>query len=265
MNPPKSQPSRACRRAGRPTVKWLAGTLGFSEVRMRELLRAKTPPGFVRSKGGRWVVKGPITADRLDRLRRFYTVPEAPEMPLEKLQAFDAIYEEFVSWSKSMASAEKLAETHPLIGPVYRKFKALGKELSITRPEIAAARQAILDTRSLTPLDDEYWQSPSDFVLSSWGENVTQEAGHFPKKFVIIAAIQHLKGQQSLPPTKQELAKHLRISRATLFRWATSCSLDLKVAINTIFEVEAVYQPMSDRQARDLRGQTFGRQRNQRG
>jgi hypothetical protein len=235
--------------------------LGFSEVRMRELLRAKTPPGFVRSKSGRWNVKGPITADRLDRLRRFYAVPKAPEMTLQKLQDFDATYQAFVSWSKSMSDAENLAETHPLLGPVYRKFKALEKELSITRPEIAAARQAILDTRSLTPLDGEYWQSPSDFVLSSWGANVTREAQQFPKKFVIIAAVQHLKGQQSVPPTKQELAKHLRISRATLFRWATSCSLDLKRAINSVFEVEAVYEPASDKQARDLRFQKFGRRR----
>jgi hypothetical protein len=232
--------------------------LGFSEVRMRELLRAKTPPGFVRSKGGRWVVKGPITADRLDRLRRFYTVPEAPEMTLEKLQEFDAIYKEFVSWSKGMASAEKLAETHPLIGPVYRKFKALEKELAVTPPEVKAARQAILDARSLSALDEEFWQSPRDFVSLYYGTKFAKEAERFPKKFVIFAAIQHLRSQQSLPPTKQELAKYLRISRATLFRWATACSLDLKLAINKIFDVEAVYQPMSDKQARDLRFGKFG-------
>jgi hypothetical protein len=266
MNPPKFQPSRQCSRAGRPTVKWLADMLGFSEVRMRELLRTKTPPGFVRSKGGRWSVKGPITADRLDRLRRFYAVPEAPEMTLEKLQAFDAIYEEFVSWSKSMASAEKLAETHPLIGPVYRKFKALEKELSVTPAEIVAAREVIVSAKSWTPLDDDFWKSPHALVYdfkhkARKGADVSSDARRFPKKFILLAALQRMAARNESRPTWLQLARQLRIHRSTLFRWARREGVQLSGIADEYFPKRNLFDSISPEQERDLRFQKFGRQR----
>jgi|688.fasta_scaffold117081_5 hypothetical protein len=266
MNPPKYQTSRQCRRAGRPTVKWLADMLGFSEVRMRELLRTKTPPGFVRSKGGRWVVKGPVTKDRLDRLRRFYAVPEAPEMTLEKLQAFDAIYEEFVSWSKSMASAEKLAETHPLIGPVYRKFKALEKELAVTPAEIVAVRKVILSTKSWTPLDVEFWKSPralvGDFKYKTMkGGDMSSDAKRFPKKFIVLDTLQRMASRNEPRPTWLQLARELRIHRSTLFRWARREGVQLSGIADKYFPKRNLFDSISPEQERDLRFHKFGRRR----
>lgn len=226
---------------------------------MRELLRTKTPPGFVRSKGDRWVIKGPITADRLAGLRRLYRVPEPPEMTMQTLEEFDAGYEEFVRWSKGVADAEKAIAAHPLLGPVYRKVKALQNELALTPPELVAARQALLDAASVTPLDEQYWQSPRKLVLgSSSGRRVALEATKFPKKFLIIAALQNIRSQHEPAPTFEQLAGKLRISRSTLFRWARASSVDLRLAIATIFDVDATYGTASAKQEKDLRIHHFG-------
>ena len=259
MNPPKPQSSR-CLRAGRPVVKWLAGTLGFSEPHMRKLLRTKTPPGFVRSKGDHWVVKGPITAGRLAGLRRLYGVPESPEMTMQTLEEFDASYEEFVRWSKSVDDAEKAIAAHPLLGPVYHKVAALQSELALTPPELVAVRQALLDAASVTPLDERYWQSTRKLVLDAPnGRRVALEATKFPKKFLIMAALQNIRSRHEPAPTFEQLADKLRVSRSTLFRWARGASVDLPLAIATIFDLDATYGTASARQETDLRIQRFGR------
>jgi len=259
MNPPKPRSSRRCLRAGRPAVKWLAGALGFSEPHMRELLRTKTPPGFVRTKGDRWVIKGPFTASRLADVRRLYGVAEPPEMTMQVLEEFDASYDEFVLWSKDVADAERAIAAHPLLGPVYRKVKALQNELALTPPELVAARGALLDAASVTPLDAQYWRSPRKLVLGSpHGRRVALEATKFPKKFLIIAALQNIRSRQEPAPTFEQLASKLRVSRSTLFRWARASSVDLRMAIATLFDLDATYSTASAKQEKDLRIQHFG-------
>ena len=229
---------------------------------MRELLRTKTPAGFVRSKGARWVIKGPITAERLAGLRRLYRVPEPPEMTMQTLEEFDASYEEFVRCSKRVADGERAIAAHPLLGPVYRKAKTLQNELALTPKELVAARQALLDAASVTPLDEEYWQSPRKLVLDSpHGRRVALEATKFPKKFLIIAALQSIRSQHEPAPTFEQLAGKLRVSRSTLFRWARASSVDLRLAIATIFDLDATYGTASAKQEKDLRIQNSGRRR----
>jgi hypothetical protein len=63
----------------------------------------------------------------------------------------------------------------------------------------------------------------------------------------------------SPPPTFEQLADKMRISRATLFRWAKTSSVDLRLAIATIFDLDATYGTASARQETDLRIQHFGR------
>jgi hypothetical protein len=241
-------------------VKWLAGALGFSEPHMRELLRTKTPPGFVRSKGDRWIIKGPVTARRLADLRRLYGVAEPPEMTMQTLEEFDASYEEFALWSKGVGDAERAIAAHPLLGPVYHKMAALQSELALTPPELVAARQALLDAASVTPLDEQYWQSPRKLVLDAPnGHRVALEAAKFPKKFLIIAALQNIRSRHEPAPTFVQLAGKLRINRSTLFRWARASSVDLRLAIATIFDLDATYGTASAKQETDLRIQHFGR------
>lgn len=246
-------------------MKWLAGVLGFSEPHMRELLRTKTPQGFVRSKGGRWVIKGPITADRLAGLRRLYRVPEPPEMTMQTLEEFDASYEEFARWRKRVDDAEKVAEAHPLLGPIYRKFKALEKELSITPAEIVAARQAVLDAKAITPLDEQFWAPPRELVASfqrrNAGSGMVPHAKQYPGKFKLIAALHKLAAQGSAYPTRAQLAHEMGIERSTLFRWVKKEGFDISGVINAYFRRLDPFESVSSAQAKDLRIQQFsGRQ-----
>ena len=249
-------------------MKWLAGALGFSEPHMRELLRTKTPPGFVRSKGDRWVIKGPITADRLAGLRRLYRVPEPPEMTMQTLEEFDASYEEFARWRKGVEDAEKVAEAHPLFGPIYRKFKALEKELSVTPAELVAARQAVLDAKAITPLDEQFWAPPRKVVASFQRRNaaagdMVPHAKQFPAKFKLIAALHKLAARGSAYPTRAQLAHEMGIERSTLFRWVRQEGFDISRVIRRYFPRSDHFESVSSAQAKDLRVQTLGRTRDQ--
>lgn len=247
-------------------MKWLAGALGFSEPHMRELLRTKTPPGFVRSKGDRWVIKGPITADRLAGLRRLYRVPEPPEMTMQTLEEFDASYEEFARWRKGVDDAEKVAESHPLFGPIYRRFKALERELSITPAELVAARQAILDAEATTPLDEKFWAPPGQLVAAfqrrnAPGSDLLPHAREFPGKFKLIAALHKLAAQGSSYPTRVQLAQQMGINRSTLFRWLEREGFDISNVISQYFRRSDPFESVSSEQANDLRIQKFSRRR----
>ena len=249
-------------------MKWLAGTLGFSEPHMRKLLRTKTPPGFVRSKGDHWVVKGPITAGRLAGLRRLYGVPEPPEMTMQTLEAFDTSYAEFVRWSRGVDDAEKVAEAHPFFGPIYRKFKSLEKELSITPAELVTARRVILDEVAATPLDKQFWEPSSNLVAAfqrrnARGGDFLPHVREFPRKFKLIAALQKLAARSSAYPTRAQLAHEMGIERSTLFRWVRQEGYDISLVIRKYFPRSDHFESVSLAQAKDLRMQAFGRRRDQ--
>jgi hypothetical protein len=224
---------------------------------MRRMLREKAPPGFLRSKGGHWRVSGAVTKKRLCDIQRFYGLGPDPEMTLDKLREFDAFFAEMTEWSKSCADAERVAEAHPLIGPIYRCFKQLEVELAITPEELRVVREFILQARNVSPLDKDFWKLPQELVP----DEQRQLARKYPKKFIIYAALQSMRNRHQPPPTIAKLASELGVNRTTLFRWASGEQINLQSAINVVFELNADWGCASPHQAADLRRQHFGRKR----
>lgn len=255
MNLLKPHKHGRCLRAGQPVVWWLARVLGTTEPTMRRLLSKKAPPGFFRTKGRHWRVRGAVTNKRLEAIRRFYELTSTPEMTLDKLREFDTHYAEMVEWSKSCAAAEAAAAAHPLLGPVYRRFKELDAELAATPEDLKAARDFILQTRNLGPLDEVFWKSPHEMVPRS----LPRKVADCPRKFRIFIALQSIRNSYEPPPTIAGLATKLGVSRTTLFRWAASEQLDLQNAINVVFELEGNWHSATPLQAADLRREHFGR------